>query len=67
MPHGNELLTSPQVGAILGKSVRTVHRMVDSGALKPVQQLPGPNGAYLFRRRDVEALASKQRPVVGAA
>lgn len=44
---------------MLGKSPRTIHRMVQSGELHPVQQLPGPNGAYLYRRSDVEALASE--------
>jgi excisionase family DNA binding protein len=52
-----ELLTSPEAGALLGKSARTVQRLVDRGELKPAQKLPGPNGAYLFRREDIEALA----------
>ena len=50
------LLTSPQVAHILGKSARTIHRMVESGALVPITQLPGPNGAYLFDLADIEAL-----------
>ncbi len=50
------LLTSPEVGALLNKSARTVQRMVDAGTLTPAQKLPGPNGAYLFHRADVEAL-----------
>lgn len=59
MPHNEELLTSPQVGVILNKSARTIHRMVEAGDLHPVQQLPGPNGAFLFRRRDIERLADQ--------
>lgn len=55
----DDLLTSSQVGAILGKSARTVQRMVDAGSLTPAQKLPGPNGAYLFRRADVEALTDE--------
>lgn len=51
-----ELLTSPEAGQILGKSARTVQRLADAGALPVAQKLPGPNGAYLFRRSDVEAL-----------
>ncbi len=51
-----ELLTSPEAGQILGKSARTVQRLADSGRLPIAQKLPGPNGAYLFRRSDVEAL-----------
>jgi len=49
----SELLTSTQVGALLGKSARTVQRMVEAGSLPAAQKLPGPNGAYLFRRADV--------------
>lgn len=49
-----ELLTSPEAGAILGKSARTVQRMADAGVLPVAQKLPGPNGAYLFRRSDID-------------
>lgn len=51
----DELLTSPQAGLILGKSARTIQRLADAGRLTPAQKLPGPNGAYLFRRGDVDA------------
>lgn len=62
----DDLLTSPQAGLILGKSARTVQRMADAGDLPPAQKLPGPNGAYLFRRSDVEAMAL-QHTTAGAA
>ncbi len=52
-----ELLTSPEAGRILGKSARTIQRMADSGEIPVAQKLPGPNGAYLFRRDVVLALA----------
>lgn len=52
----DDLLTSPQVGLILGKSARTVQRMADAGEIPVAQKLPGPNGAYLYRRSDIEAL-----------
>lgn len=55
----DDLLTSPQAGSILNKSARTVQRMADAGLLPVAQKLPGPNGAYLFRRRDVERLAKR--------
>lgn len=58
-PVTDELLTSTQAGAMLGKSARTVQRMVDAGTLTPAQKLPGPNGAYLFLRADVEALTDE--------
>lgn len=51
------LITSPQAGLILGKSARTVQRMAEAGSLPVAQKLPGPNGAFLFRREDIEALA----------
>lgn len=51
-----ELLSSPQVAAILGKSARTIHRLVESGDLVPAFKAPGgPNGAYLFAPDAVEA------------
>ena len=52
MPNG--LLTSPQVAALLGCSIRTVHRLVTSEDLIPAQKLPGPNGAFLFDPNVVE-------------
>lgn len=55
-----DLITSFEAGLILRKSARTVQRMARTdenpdGSLPVVQKLPGPNGAYLFRRVDVEA------------
>jgi len=53
----DELITSPKAAAILGVSARTVQRLAESGELRHAQKLTGPNGAYLFRLRDVERLA----------
>lgn len=53
---------TPPVGTteaahMLGKSPRTVHRMVEAGELVPILVAPGGfKGAYLFDRADVEAL-----------
>lgn len=57
----SDLITSFEAGLLLGKSARTVQRMAitdanPDGILPIVKKLPGPNGAYLFRRSDVEAL-----------
>ena len=41
---------------MLGCSPRTVQRMIEDDKLTPERKLPGPNGAYLFRRSDVEQL-----------
>ena len=55
MPH-NELIGSAEAATILGKSPRTVHRMVSAGALVPAMTAPGGFvGTYLFTRADVEA------------
>lgn len=63
MTHRKELLTSTQAGVLLRKSGRTVQRMADARALPFVHKMPGPNGAYLFRRADVEAwLEAHQQP-----
>jgi hypothetical protein len=66
MPN-DDLLTSPQAGLILGKSARTVQRMADAGELAYAQKLPGPNGAYLFRRSVVEAWRDAALTVSGDA
>jgi predicted DNA-binding transcriptional regulator AlpA len=60
MPNNDALLTAPQVGALLGKSARTIHRMVEAGTIVAAQKLPGPNGSYLFRLTDVESAMARQ-------
>lgn len=62
MPNG-ALLTSPEVATRLGRSIRTVHRLVISGQLVPAQKLPGPNGAFLFDPADVEQFLAQREPV----
>lgn len=47
------LLTSTQVGVLIGRSGRTVTRLADRGEIAHAQKLPGPNGAYLFTRAEV--------------
>lgn len=58
MPEPEDLITAPEAGVILGKSARTVQRMIPD-KLTPVRKLPGPNGAWLFCRADVEALTEQ--------
>lgn len=56
-----DFITTPVAAQMLGCSAKTVHRMVDAGTLKLVMRLStGPNGAYLFNRADVKALAKKR-------
>lgn len=54
-----ELLTSTQAGAILGKSSRTVIRLIEAGDITPLGKLDGPNGPYVLTRASVEDYAAK--------
>ena len=62
-PKPVDLVATIEAAEILGKHVRTVHRLVADGLLVPATKVPGKTGAYMFRRSDVEALARQ----VGAA
>ena len=54
MAQDDDILSSPEVGSMIGKSSRSVQRLAHAGVLKPVTRLPGPNGPFLFRRDEVE-------------
>lgn len=57
LPLMPDLLTTAQVAQKLGKSPRTVHRLVAAGRLVPAMTAPGgQHGAYLFSPEAVEAL-----------
>lgn len=56
----DDLLTSTQAGALLGKSGKTVIRLAHDGLIPVAHHLTGPNGAYLFRRSDIERLLVDQ-------
>lgn len=52
-----DYLTSAETCALLDDLDRsTLVRWVQAGKLKPAKKLPGLRGAYLFDRRDVEAI-----------
>lgn len=51
-----DLLSTAQVAAAAGVSVKTVHRWVDAERIIPAVVGPGPKGARLFDRRDVALL-----------
>jgi excisionase family DNA binding protein len=59
-----DLITSAEAAEILGKSQRTVQRLVVSGDLEPALTLPS---GYLFDRADIDALAQTADPAGGAA
>lgn len=64
LPHGWRMTTPDLIGTVeaarvLGKSPRTVHRMVKAGTLTPAMKAPGGfAGAFLFTRTEVEALVA---------
>lgn len=65
-PVTKQLLTSTQVAALLGKSSRTITRMADAGTLPTAGKLPGPNGAYLFDRDDIEPFRAEREAALRA-
>jgi hypothetical protein len=59
-PH--DLIGSVEAAAILGKSPRTVHRLVANGDLTPAHTAPGGYvGTFLFIRAEVERLATERK------
>ena len=49
-----DTLTTTEAAQLLGCSPRTIQRMIEAGRLGFERKLPGPNGAYLIPRREVE-------------
>lgn len=62
-----QVLTSPEVGAMLNRSSRTVHRLVHDGRLKPLKQMSGPNGAFLFDPDEVKRFMTAESSAKVAA
>lgn len=59
MPTLEHLIGTAEAAEILGKTQRTVQRMVSAGLLTPVATLPGKTGAHLFDRNDVESVKAE--------
>jgi excisionase family DNA binding protein len=59
MAEQRQVLSSTQVAALLGKSVRTVQRMAESGEL-PTIKMAGQTGAYVFDATEVELWRYRQ-------
>ena len=55
-----DIITTGEAGRILGRSARTVQRLIESGQLPTVRKLAGPNGHFLLDRAVVEELAAKR-------
>ena len=60
METGTGLIGSSESCRILEIHPATLVRWVASGRIAPAHKLPGKNGAYLFQRADVEALAAER-------
>ena len=61
-----DLLTTTEVAEELEVSVRTVHRLANSGRLHVAHKLPTGTGAYLFYKGDVDAyLEAKAKRAAG--
>lgn len=55
MSKREQLLTTPQVARLIGKSTRTVHRAIDDGELQYAMQVgEGTNAPYLFEPAEVD-------------
>ena len=62
-PNEDQLIGTAEAARILGKSHRTIHRLVETGELAPALVAPGGRaGAFLFRKSDVEALVNSSLP-----
>ena len=62
-----DLVGSDEASRICGVHRATFLRWAEAGDITPVHQLPGGNGAYLFRRADVEQLRDERRPAARSA
>jgi predicted site-specific integrase-resolvase len=61
-PHAcDDLIGATESGRILNVDKTTLTRWVASGRLVVAHKLPGRNGAYLFRRGDINALAQSRQ------
>ena len=57
MTHTEHLISTAEAAQVLGKSTRTIYRMVNAGTLTPAIIAPGGRvGSYLFDRADVERI-----------
>lgn len=52
-----DLIGAAEAAGILGLERSTLTRWIHGGKIKPLTQLDGKRGAYVFDRIDVEALA----------
>ncbi|QWY82312.1 excise [Gordonia phage Phishy] len=56
-----KLLTSTQAGLLIGKSSRTVIRLIEAGEIPVLGKLDGPNGPYVIQQTDVVAYMDRAK------
>lgn len=66
-PMPSDLIGTVEAAAILGVDRSVLTRLVQTGRLERAHQLPGTNGAALYRRSDVEALAAERTDTEAAS
>ena len=59
-PSQPDIITTGEAGRMIGRSARTVQRLIESGELLTVGKLAGVNGHFLLDRAVVETLAAKR-------
>jgi hypothetical protein len=52
-----DLIGAGEAAALLNVSKPTLTRRIAAGSLKPLAQLDGRKGAFIFDRNDIQALA----------
>ena len=55
-----DIITTGEAGRIIGRSARTVQRLIETGELPTIGKLSGVNGHFLLDRAVVETLAIKR-------
>ena len=60
MTETRRLLSTAQVADLLGRSIRTVQRMAESGEIR-AEKMPGLTGGYVFDAAAVDDYIEEQR------
>lgn len=60
-------MTTAEAAALHGVSPKTFLRWSETGRIEPAQKLPGLRGHFLWRRSEVEALATDDDPQVAVS
>jgi excisionase family DNA binding protein len=64
----DDLLSTTEAADLIGTERSNVSKMVRDGRLVPARKMPGPTGAYVFHRAEVERAAAEYqaRPAASA-